>query len=73
MEKEMNNWKYIECWEDLPKENEYVLVKFDDNFTSIMRFIDGEWEKTGKMRQPIYKNKEKLWTSCDPQWWKPLL
>ena len=67
------NWKYIECAEDLPPDGEYVHVRFDDNFTSIMRFIDGEWEVTGKMRHRIYKGKQMLWTSCDPQFWRPLI
>lgn len=69
-----NEWKYIHCVEDLPPEGEFVLVKFDDDFIGISAFqIDGEWEISGRFKRPIYKEKEKFFTSCDPKYWKKLI
>jgi hypothetical protein len=65
-------WIEILTIEDLPDEGVYVLVKFDDDYVGISAILDEEWVIVGRNKHPIYKNNEKLFTSCDPHSWMPL-
>ncbi len=68
----MSEWISLNCTENYPAEGEFVLVKFDDDFIGISSFSDDGWEISGKFRRPIYRGKDKIFTSCDPQYWMPL-
>lgn len=64
-------WTFINCADDLPKENEYVLI-YCDGYIGISRLIDGEWDTGDFRKRPMFKKNERIMSKLDAQYWTSL-
>lgn len=64
-------WKNVNI-DGYPEDGEYVLIGFDFGI-AIGQFIDEDWDTVGTNRKHfVFTKKEKLFSSCHPQYWMPL-